>query len=73
MLMVAGLLKTSQGTIRVEGQPLSGPLDDVSEQVLIANYDAGVASAAQHRSELVNPRDDRRIDVYGVRLLDRVL
>jgi NitT/TauT family transport system ATP-binding protein len=29
MLMVAGLLKTSQGTIRVGGKPLSGPLTDV--------------------------------------------
>src|ERR1700712_1385181 len=29
MLMVAGLLKTSQGTIRVGGKPLSGPMTDV--------------------------------------------
>lgn len=29
MLMVAGLLKTSQGTISVGGKPLSGPMTDV--------------------------------------------
>jgi NitT/TauT family transport system ATP-binding protein len=29
MLMVAGLLKASQGAIRVDGKPLSGPLTDV--------------------------------------------
>ena len=29
MLMVAGLLKISQGTIRVGGKPLSGPMTDV--------------------------------------------
>ena len=29
MLMVAGLLKTSQGSIRVGGKPLSGPMTDV--------------------------------------------
>lgn len=55
------------------GKVLVGPLDDISERVLIADYDAGVALVAQHRSELVNPRDDRRTDVYGMRLLDRIL
>src|SRR4051812_19286607 len=29
MLMVAGLLKTSRGSIRVAGKPLSGPMTDV--------------------------------------------
>jgi NitT/TauT family transport system ATP-binding protein len=29
MLMVAGLLKASQGTVRVGGKPLSGPMTDV--------------------------------------------
>jgi NitT/TauT family transport system ATP-binding protein len=29
MLMVAGLLETSQGEVRVDGRPLSGPLTDV--------------------------------------------
>jgi NitT/TauT family transport system ATP-binding protein len=29
MLMVAGLLRNTQGTIRVDGKPLSGPLTDV--------------------------------------------
>lgn len=55
------------------GQVLAGPLDDRSEQLLVADYDASVASAAQHRSEFVNPREDRRTDVYGVNLGDRVL
>jgi N-carbamoylputrescine amidase len=55
------------------GKVLAGPLDDTTERVLMADYAAGVALAAQHRSELVNPRDDRRTDVYGIRLLDRIL
>lgn len=54
------------------GKVLSGPLDGVTEQTLIADFDASVALAAQHRSVLVNPRFDRRTDVYGVRLNDRV-
>src|SRR5258708_19979303 len=29
MLMVAGLLKSGQGAIRIDGKPLSGPLTDV--------------------------------------------
>ncbi|HEY9345282.1 MAG TPA: ATP-binding cassette domain-containing protein, partial [Inquilinus sp.] len=29
MLMVAGLMKTSGGSIRIDGKPLSGPLTDV--------------------------------------------
>jgi N-carbamoylputrescine amidase len=55
------------------GAVLSGPMDDAGSEILVADYDAAVASAAQHRSALINPREDRRTDVYGVRLRDRVL
>lgn len=55
------------------GKVLAGPLDAVAEETLVADFDASVALAAQHRSELVNPRRDRRTDVYGVQLHDRVL
>lgn len=55
------------------GKVLAGPLNAVAERTLVADFDARVALAAQHRSELVNPRTDRRTDVYGVHLHDRVL
>ena len=55
------------------GKVLAGPLDAVSEQLLVVEYDPQAATAAQHRSELVNPREDRRTDVYAVRVGDRVL
>lgn len=55
------------------GKVLSGPLDDNSQGVIAADYSPQVALAAQHRSDLINPRDDRRTDVYNVTLLERVM
>jgi N-carbamoylputrescine amidase len=55
------------------GKVLAGPLDDVSEQLLLVEYDPRAAAAAQHRSELINPRDDRRTDIYAVKIGARVL
>lgn len=51
------------------GKVLSGPLDDNSQCVIVADYSPQLALAAQHRSELINPRDDRRTDVYGVTIV----
>ncbi|MCP3476741.1 hydratase [Bradyrhizobium sp. CCGUVB1N3] len=55
------------------GRVLAGPLDEASEQLMVVEYDPDAAAAARHRSELVNPRDDRRTDVYAVKIGDRVL
>ena len=55
------------------GKVLAGPLDGNSEEILTAEYSDSVAKAAQYRSALVNPRKDRRTDVYGVILKKRVL
>lgn len=55
------------------GKLLSGPLDDSAECVIAADYNPQLVSSAQHRSKLINPREDRRTDVYGVKLLERVL
>lgn len=55
------------------GKVLAGPLGGIAEESLVVDFDVSVALAAQHRSELVNPRRDRRTDVYGVQLHDRVL
>ncbi|MFZ8396242.1 hypothetical protein ACO1L9_14600, partial [Staphylococcus aureus] len=55
------------------GKVLAGPLGAMAEESLVVDFDESIARAAQHRSELVNPRRDRRTDVYGVQLHDRVL
>lgn len=55
------------------GTVLAGPLDDKSEQLLVVEYDPSVAIAAQHRSDLINPRDNRRTDVYAVKVGNQIL
>jgi predicted amidohydrolase len=50
------------------GQILAGPLSETGEGIAMSSFDPAVASAAQIRSDLVKPRQDRRTDVYGVRL-----
>lgn len=54
----------SSAIIDPYGHLLSGPMDDDEEAIAIAEVDLGIARAAQCRSALVRPREDRRTDVY---------
>ena len=48
------------------GRIAAGPLSTVREQLEVADVDLAEARRAQARSELIQPRADRRTDVYGI-------
>jgi N-carbamoylputrescine amidase len=48
------------------GAPLAGPLARDAEEVATIRIDLQAATAAQHRSPLINPREDRRSDLYTI-------
>ena len=48
------------------GRMAGGPLSTVREQLEIVDVDLSEARRAQARSELIQPRADRRTDVYGI-------
>ena len=48
------------------GRIAAGPLSTVREQIEVADVDLAEARRAQARSELIQPRADRRTDVYGI-------
>lgn len=48
------------------GAPLAGPLTRDQEEVATARADVQAAAAAQHRSQLIHPREDRRSDLYSI-------
>ena len=48
------------------GRVAAGPLSTVNEQSGVADIDLAEARRAQARSELIQPRADRRTDVYGI-------
>jgi N-carbamoylputrescine amidase len=48
------------------GEVVAGPLDDREEKIITAELDLDKVRAAQRRSELIRPRQDRRTDVYGL-------
>jgi len=48
------------------GVPVGGPLPRDRDGILTVVIDLDVADAAQHRSELIRPRDDRRPDLYQI-------
>lgn len=48
------------------GAPLAGPLSRDQEEVLAARADLQAVVAAQHRSQLIHPRQDRRSDLYSI-------
>lgn len=48
------------------GVPLAGPLARDREDVATVRADLAAAAAAQHRSPLIHPREDRRRDLYGI-------
>jgi predicted amidohydrolase len=55
------------------GELVSGPLSGTSDEVAVATIDLDDVTAAQRRSELITPREDRRTDVYGIAVGGRVL
>ena len=48
------------------GRIAGGPLSTVREQLEVVDVDLSEARRAQARSELIQPRADRRTDVYGI-------
>jgi predicted amidohydrolase len=50
-----------------------GPLSGSEEEVVVGTVDLSQASRAQTRSDLIAPRADRRTDLYGIAIGDRVL
>jgi predicted amidohydrolase len=55
------------------GKLALGPLPGEADELAIAEIDLDEVVAAQSRDELITPRLDRRTDVYGVSVGDRVL
>jgi N-carbamoylputrescine amidase len=55
------------------GQLILGPLPGTTDELALAQVDMDEAERAQHRSEQIEPRADRRTDVYGVIVGDRRL
>lgn len=55
------------------GKLALGPLPGEEDELAVAEIDLDEVVAAQTRDELITPRADRRTDVYGVAVGDRVL
>lgn len=55
------------------GCRLCGPLSDTEEDLAVVQLDLAAAGAAQDRGGGVQPRSDRRTDVYGLAFEQRVL
>lgn len=53
------------------GAPLVGPLSRDQEDMSAARADLRAVAAAQHRSQLIRPREDRRSDLYRIEYRDR--
>jgi predicted amidohydrolase len=56
-----------------QGELVAGPLPGSSEETAVIEVDLDAVAGAQTRDELITPRADRRTDVYGLALGDRVL
>jgi len=55
------------------GRRLCGPLSGREEELAVAQLDLGAAGVAQDRGGGIQPRSDRRTDVYGLAFDQRVL
>jgi predicted amidohydrolase/alkylhydroperoxidase/carboxymuconolactone decarboxylase family protein YurZ len=51
------------------GKPVVGPLDADSEELALAEVDPEVARDARERAPGISPREDRRTDVYALRMV----
>jgi predicted amidohydrolase len=55
------------------GKLVVGPLPGDAEELVVAEIDLDEAERAQRRDPLITPREDRRTDVYGIRVGERVM
>jgi N-carbamoylputrescine amidase len=55
------------------GNLASGPLDENDEGLAVASVDFGAVTAAQVRSDLIRPRQDRRTDMYALNISGQTL
>ena len=55
------------------GKLVLGPFPGEAEELAVAEIDLDDVVAAQSRHELITPRADRRTDVYGVAVGERLL
>ena len=55
------------------GRLVCGPLPGLEEEQAVVEIDLDEATVAQVRDELIRPRADRRTDVYGLAVGDKVL
>lgn len=55
------------------GDLKSGPLSGTEDELAVIEIDLDDCQRAQHRSDLITPRADRRTDVYGIRLDKEIL
>jgi N-carbamoylputrescine amidase len=55
------------------GELIAGPLPGTVDDLVVAEIDLAEVERAQRRSELITPREDRRTDVYGIRVGSKVL
>lgn len=55
------------------GKPLVGPLPGERDELVVASIDLDEVGRAHHRGGLINPRADRRSDVYGLAVEGSVL
>jgi predicted amidohydrolase len=56
-----------------KGRRVIGPLSGSKEDVAVGSIDLTLARTAQSRGGLITPRADRRTDIYGIAVNDRVL
>ncbi len=63
------------GSVAVDafGSLLAGPLSRNAPDSAIAEVDVALGRSARVRGERIRPREDRRVDVYGVRYLEECL
>jgi N-carbamoylputrescine amidase len=55
------------------GGRVLGPLSGSEEEVAVGSIDLALATTSQSRGDLITPRADRRTDLYGIAVGDRVL
>jgi N-carbamoylputrescine amidase len=55
------------------GELIAGPLPGTVDELVVAEIDLAEVERAQRRSDLITPREDRRTDIYGIRVGDTLL
>lgn len=55
------------------GDVIAGPLSSTDDEIAVIKVDLAAVEKAQHRGSLINPRKDRRTDVYGIAVGGEIL